>query len=66
MLQLRQDLHLSRHIFQGTPFRAFVLMYVLHGVHIAGTVTFLHDADLLAEIASKLNSILGKFVLSHR
>lgn len=56
MLQLWQDLHLPRYILQGTPFRAFVFMYILHGVHIAGTVTFLHDADLLAEIASKLNS----------
>lgn len=54
MLQFRQDLHLPRHILQGAPFCAFVFMYVLHSVHTAGTVTFLHDANLLAEIASKL------------
>lgn len=54
MFQLRQDLHFPRNVLQGTPFRTFVFMYVLHGVHIAGTVTFLHDADLPGrEIASR-------------
>lgn len=50
MFQLREDLHFPRHVLQGAPLRALVFMYVLHGVHVAGAVTFLHDADLKARI----------------
>lgn len=68
MLELRQDLHLSCHILEGTPFRAFIFMYVLHGVHVAATVTFLHDADLLAQKLQPRNLISpqGGFALRVR
>lgn len=54
MFQLRQDLHFPRNILQGAPFHALVFMHVLHGVHIAGTVAFLHDANLKLQIFAEI------------